>query len=68
MTGILWEVSIYCILYFHKTDTKKPDLVKRTINLTFDFAKYRLTVAKIAIILGLHGNLSYDHYLYKYQN
>lgn len=51
MTGILWEVSIYCILYFHKTDTKKPDLVKRTINLTFDFAKYRLIVAKIAIIL-----------------
>jgi hypothetical protein len=38
MTGILWEVSIYCILYFHKTDTKKPDLVKPTINLTFDFA------------------------------
>jgi hypothetical protein len=68
MTGILWEVSIYCILYFHKTDTKKPDLVKRTINLAFDFAKYRLTVAKIAITLRLHGNLSCDHYLYKYQN
>ena len=38
MTGILWEVSIYCILYFHKTDTKKPDLDKPTKNLTFDFA------------------------------